>query len=80
MITTCAINQDGNIYTGDNHSEIIRQMIHHGHDFNGTSVYGFVTDNGIFMNRQEAYQHAFECGQVWGKCIPELYSQDLKEV
>lgn len=43
---------------------------------------GFITNNGDFLDRQEAYQHALECGQL-PKNIREhsfnqtLFSEDL---
>jgi hypothetical protein len=47
---------------------------------------GFIDHNGDFLNRQEAYLHALECGQInahseWyrkdNKVPNELYSEDL---
>jgi hypothetical protein len=37
---------------------------------------GFLTDEGEFLDRSSAADHAFECGQI--SCNkPELYSEDL---
>ena len=37
---------------------------------------GFLTDEGEFLDRSSAADHAFECGQI--TCNkPELYSEDL---
>jgi hypothetical protein len=37
---------------------------------------GFLTDDGEFLDRSSAADHAFECGQI--SCNkPELYSEDL---
>ena len=37
---------------------------------------GFLTDDGKFLDRSSAADHAFECGQI--PCNkPELYSEDL---
>lgn len=47
---------------------------------------GFINHNGEFLNREEAYNHALECGQIhkhneWYRSdneLPdELYSEDL---
>ena len=47
---------------------------------------GFIDHNGDFLNRQEAFLHAIECGQInkhnqWyredNKVPNELYSEDL---
>ena len=51
----------------------------------GPRIEGFVTHTGKFLDRQEAFIHARECGQVsqttkWkqeDEGITELYSEDL---
>lgn len=44
-------------------------------------VQGFITSNGVFMDRKEAYKHACLCGQLnrqpGGYNGDELYSEDL---
>ena len=37
---------------------------------------GFLTDEGEFLDRSSAADHAFECGQI-PRNKPELYSEDL---
>lgn len=37
---------------------------------------GFLTDDGEFLDRSSAADHAFECGQITHN-KPELYSEDL---
>lgn len=43
---------------------------------------GFITSNGTFLNRKEAYQEALRCGQIPTqlricKTLNELFSEDL---
>lgn len=37
---------------------------------------GFITDQGIFLDRIEAYQHAVNCGQVTHRAN-KLFSEDV---
>ena len=72
MITKSAIIKDGIIYTGKRHSNILFAA-------KGTlkgCEQGFVTDNGEFVNREQAAQIACECGQISVK-KSELFSEDL---
>ncbi|MDO8640472.1 MAG: hypothetical protein Q7R33_02920 [Nitrosarchaeum sp.] len=74
MIKEAAILKDGKVYTGRRHHNII-----HEHPFMfkcENSIQGFVTDDGKFLNREEAMLHAFNCGQIAEKKI-RLYSEDL---
>ncbi len=47
---------------------------------------GFITSNGVFLNREEAYKHAKDCGQLSTTTVhtieshsghKELFSEDL---
>ena len=61
MIESAAIWTENKTYTGRSHADIkfawgeINEMEH---------VEGFVTDDGIFLNRKEAAAEAFKCGQI----------------
>jgi hypothetical protein len=79
MIVESAIRQDGKVYTGRRHPNIIHHMVQ---DCNITppvrGEQGFVDDNGTFLDRKEAAQHAIDCGQIAAlKWPPNLYSEDL---
>lgn len=62
-IKEAAILQDGIIYTGKRHSDIVRKMLadkirpKHGGQ-------GFITDEGKFVDRREAGRIAFESKQI----------------
>ena len=80
MITQAAILQDGVIYTGKRHADVIHDMIviHEvGYDFK--SIQGFVTDKGEFLDRFDAKKHFIDAGQI--SVNPPLrdllYSEDL---
>lgn len=79
--------------------ELILPCLRHGDGFalirelSGESTFGalnnieqgFITTNGVFLNRREAYKHALDCGQLSISTIQykddrkdnELYSEDL---
>ncbi len=71
------------------HHDIIRQMSKQNvHDYSDETQ-GFINDQGQFMNRRDAYQHALQCGQGTPRRDitlnekpnsydgPELFSEDL---
>jgi hypothetical protein len=77
-IASAAIMQDGTIFTGRNHAEIIAQI----YSITRRRVdgaQGFVTDCGAFCDREMALEIALAAGQVVKKHGPqtELYSEDL---
>jgi len=75
MITEAAIFKDGKFYTGKRHSDIFRN--NKGINLKG-GIQGFLTDDHVFLNRQEAALHALECKQIHHKEATDcLYSEDL---
>jgi len=77
MIKSAAIKQNGKIYTGRMHGEIIYDMVL----IDGVKPpidgeQGFITDDGKFVDRKEAAKIAFECGQT-KKQLDFLYSDEL---
>lgn len=82
-IASAAICQDGKVYTGKNHAEIISEI------YSITQrlvdgVQGFVTDCGAFCDREMAFEIASAAGQIVKKhgspTDLELYSEDLLPV
>jgi len=73
MIEKAAILKDGTIYTGKRHGDIFPQMPL---GFLRCGEQGFITDKGKFVNRSQAAQIAYECGQIT-KPKAELFSEDL---
>lgn len=77
MIKEADIRKDGVIYTGKRHWNIFQDYGSDGSLRDGEQ--GFITDTGEFVNREEAWNIAQECGQMtrqtggWGT----LYSEDL---
>ena len=79
MIKSAAIRKDGVVYTGRRHCDIICEQFGKGISFKGlkkSESEGFVTDDGRFVNRQEAANIAFECGQT-KENKQTLYSEDI---
>jgi hypothetical protein len=77
MIKEAAIRRDGKVFTGKRHSDIIYQMIRDGYIFDTSCVQGFITIDGNFLDRFQAYNHALECRQVSPKGSKMLFSEDL---
>jgi len=88
MIIKAAIKQDGIVYTGHRHADIMTQIFKDGiflvdkiKDFSEVSqVQGFVTDEGVFLNRVDALRHFIKAGQksVLGEFrANKLFSEDL---
>ena len=63
-IRQAAILQDGVVYEGRNHCEIIREINQVGKYKHNAKGQGFVTDTGRFVGRKEAAQIALGCGQI----------------
>ncbi len=85
MIKEAAIKRksDGKVWTGRRHSNVFRKILDEegeqtivSHEF---FIQGFVTDDGRFVDRHEAFGIAKECGQIkaepWAE--PTLMSEDL---
>lgn len=86
MIKEAAIQRknDGRVWTGRRHGDVIRKIVSEGHakavthsDF----IQGFVTDDGQFVDRHEAYNIAVKCNQLLYPADPHapptLMSEDL---
>ena len=82
-IKSAAIVHKGVIYTGKSHCTIGLQMIGCGvcnRPYPSGDAQGFVTDDGIFVNRTDALKIAIKSGQVeQGKTVNKhyLFSEDL---
>jgi len=64
MIIKAAILQDGVVYTGHRHSDVIRDMIMlYDTVYKYASIQGFVTDTDQFLNRVDALDHFIKAGQ-----------------
>lgn len=80
MITSAAILQDGVIYLGRRHKDCRDLMLRSGIKPapRPNHVQGFVTDDGRFLDRNEAETHARSCGQLTKPLIGSiLTSEDL---
>ncbi len=80
MIKKAAIFKDGKVWTGRRHSDIIHKMIQGGEPTPIKGRRGFVTNNGHFVDRIEAFEIAIECGQIkepGPNRIRMLLSEDL---
>ena len=65
MIASAAIWTENKIYTGRSHPDIKFAWISDGVKLSKEDyVEGFVTDDDIFLNRKEAAEEAFKCGQI----------------
>lgn len=77
MIVSSAILKDGVIYTGKRHNDILCDK-NRPFGFLKLAEQGFITDQGIFLNRKEALQHAIDCGQLKKETVFNyLFSEDL---
>jgi hypothetical protein len=81
MIKHAAIRKDGIIYIGHRHPHCIRVMVECrvSKPVTKDAEQGFVTDEGVFVDRQEALKIAIENNQIITKhgAKDELYSEDL---
>jgi len=78
MIKLAAIKvNNGEIHTGKRHAYIMWSMPY-GY-FKNNSVQGFVTDDGAFVNREEAAKIAYKNGQIKEE-VRELFSEQLIEL
>ena len=85
MIKCAAIIYQGKIYQGLSHPEIGLKMVEDKicpRPYPGGKAQGFVTEDGKFVNRNEAMNIAIQAGQV----VPgqtthknELFSEDLRK-
>ncbi len=72
MIIKAAILKDSSIYIGLRHNEIITSK--EKGFFKGNCIQGFIDDNGNFLDREQALEHAYKCKQI----SKELYKERLK--
>lgn len=77
-IQAAAILRDGRIWTGRRHHLIIRQMVIElgpgAKPINDPQ--GFTTEDGRFVDREEAARLAFESGQM-DRVVASLFSEDI---
>jgi len=88
MIKAAAIKRtsDGKVWTGRNHGEIIQRLIEGGEKVTrGAHLHGFVTDDGVFVDRFKAFEIARACWQLKNPGIsrdpadrPALISEEVK--
>ena len=74
VIVQAAIQHNGIIYKGDRHKNIkIKMPKHLGY---AGAEEGFVTNTGIFLDRKEAAELAYEMGQI-SEPVEKLKSEHL---
>jgi hypothetical protein len=80
-IAHAAIKKDGIVYVGKRHHNCIRTMADCGLSLPVTkgAIQGFVTDEGAFVDRKEAFVIASNANQIIEKHggKDELYSEDI---
>jgi len=77
MIISSAIKTiDGEVVKGFRHGHAFLLTHQKGKTYKGATQ-GFVTDEGKFLNRQEALRHAVRCGQLPGRQYRTLYSETI---
>ena len=86
MIKESAIQRksDGRVWTGKRHGDVIRKIMEEGNVKTVTHadfIQGFVTNEGQFVDRKEAFKIALSCNQLLNKsdpwAAPTLMSEDL---
>lgn len=82
MIKEAAIQRisDGKVWTGHRHSNVIHSIVSEGETTSVTRnefIQGFVTNDGVFVDRKEAYKIAVACGQIPDSGEKILMSEDL---
>lgn len=75
VIEQAAILSNGIIYKGKRHKDIVMDAPRHLNIRKG-GVEGFVTIQGHFVDRREAAELAYECGQI-SEPVEELKSEHL---
>jgi len=83
MIYLAAVKINNELYFGESHAEILKNYYNNYFLLNPTEehrismikgVQGFVTDEGEFLNREEALAHVKSCGQHY---YPRDYTGNL---
>ena len=65
MIVAAAILDDGIIYQGKRHNNVIHAMVRvYGLPSPIKGIQGFVNEKGDFLTSEDAGKHAIECGQI----------------
>lgn len=81
MIVAAAIKQGGIVYSvprPGRHHHVIKHMVDCGIEPPIFGEQGFLTEDGTFVDREEARRIAIEAGQVVNPDHPrELFSEDL---
>jgi len=75
VIKEAAIWNSGIIYKGKRHKDIVMSSPKHLNIRKG-GIEGFVTTQGIFLDRKEAAEYAYQCGQI-KEPVDELKSEHL---
>ena len=78
-IKEAAVKRGNKVWTGKRHGPIIQQMVKEGEQRILANEQGFVTHNGEYLDRKQAFKRAVECGQIKDDGIPDqaLVSEDL---
>jgi len=82
-IRCAALRIAGKVYEGKRHSDIILDAVRSGAKFRpypSGDDFGFMTDNGKFVNREEALKIALNAGQVkegMSLSTDKLHSEDI---
>ncbi len=78
-IKTAAIKINNKIFTGKDHGIIIRNLVIKEHSIKNR-IEGFITEDNIFLDRQQAFIRAIQCNQLIEsyKKEPKLNSYMLK--
>lgn len=79
MIKESAIFFKGKVYTGRRHCDILCDESLPSRGYLRSGFQGFITDEGIFLDRYEALTVASKCNQLIWKHPPydQLMSEDL---
>lgn len=80
-IVAAAVKRDGVVFTGVRHGFVIKSMVDVGFltDMNKPVLgheQGFIDSRGNYWSREDAWQVAYEAGQI-SKDHGTLYSEDL---
>ena len=75
VIESAAIWNDGIVYKGHRHKDIVMSQPKH-IDIRKGGTEGFITTSGIFLDRKEAAKLAYEMGQI-SEPVESLKSEHL---
>jgi len=83
MISRVAIKQGGKVFSkpvGYSHHDVMNHMYAVDVSPEDSAEFGFLTDNGTFLDRRQAAKHAHACGQVVDENCISLNSFDLRRM